>query len=71
MVRPHEQVFAGRCAAVIDPALLHPIVNFHGDDFELASEIGNPPLVLFEQFVAEIILQTAPGGVRSPRCRAS
>jgi hypothetical protein len=51
LVRPHDQVFAGGCAAVIDPALLHPIVDFYGNDFELAGEIGNPPLILFEEFI--------------------
>jgi hypothetical protein len=55
LVGPDDQVFSRGRAAGMDPSLFDPVMDLLGDDAKLASQIGNPPLVFFEQIVAKIL----------------
>ena len=37
----------------VDPALLDPVVDLLGDDTQLLGQVGDPPLVLTDEIVAE------------------
>ena len=59
LVGSDNHVLSCRCAATVNPAPLHPEVNFHGNDAQFTSEIRYPPLVVSQHVIAKELSREA------------